>query len=426
MTQNKRDARSRPASSRSHGKSKDSSKTSKLTKPTNLSSSKGSSPLAPTSSALIPLELQQLLLNIFRDAFPGPLSSGDELTAQLQSVKGALFARDFERAFGRREWLEAYAVRWSTGRAVAYAEILGRWWGVLTDGIGAGGDEEMEGGGGRGKRMGPVRVICFGGGAAEVVALGGLVRHRCREKSIEVAPDPDLEMAPPATAELDVQLIDSASWGPIISLLHTGLAATPRHSKYARASAEPGAPLLPDGALTASFLQADLLAMSRTQLSSAISGPSPGSRDTDADVAPAVVVTLLFTLNELYAASVAKTTRFLLDVTAAVRRGSALLVVDSPGSYSEAGVGNGSGEGGSGEEEGGEVGGGGRGGEGKKKKYPMQWLLDHTLLGRTEEHEPLWEKVLGEESRWFRLDERLRYPISLENMRYQVHIYRRL
>ena len=37
-----------------------------------------------------------------------------------------------------------------------------------------------------------------------------------------------------------------------------------------------------------------------------------------------------------------------------------------------------------------------------------------------------WEKVVDEESKWFRLPPGLRYPIELENMRYQIHLYRRL
>jgi 25S rRNA (uracil2843-N3)-methyltransferase len=71
---------------------------------------------------------------------------------------------------------------------------------------------------------------------------------------------------------------------------------------------------------------------------------------------------------------------------------------------------------------------------GAEKKYPMQWLLDHTLLKqangnlneRGKEEIVRWEKVKEDDSRWYRLDERLRYPIELENMRMQVHLYRKL
>jgi 25S rRNA (uracil2843-N3)-methyltransferase len=120
-----------------------------------------------------------------------------------------------------------------------------------------------------------------------------------------------------------------------------------------------------------------------------------------------LLITLLFTLNELYTSSITQTTAFLLKLTAATVQGTVLLVVDSPGSYSEATVGK------------------------DKKKYPMQWLMDRTLLGdqgaaREERDAPKWEKVMGDESRWFRMPEKLKYPISLENMRYQIHLFRRL
>ncbi|KAL9001813.1 MAG: hypothetical protein Q9188_005227, partial [Gyalolechia gomerana] len=89
-----------------------------------------------------------------------------------------------------------------------------------------------------------------------------------------------------------------------------------------------------------------------------------------------------------------------------------------PGSYSTVGV-NGTGTDGEGKGNG-----NGKGG----KKYPMQWLLDHTLLEAVNgvgNKDGKWEKVHGEESRWFRLGEELRYPISLEDLRMQVHVYRR-
>ncbi|KAL8759126.1 MAG: hypothetical protein Q9199_001008, partial [Rusavskia elegans] len=161
------------------------------------------------------------------------------------------------------------------------------------------------------------------------------------------------------------------------------------------------------------------------------------------------IVTLMFTLNELYSISIAKTTKMLLDLTGCLEEGCLLVVVDSPGSYStlalngtkdakknndeaskEGGVSQEVGDGSvEGEEE----------GERKVKKYPMKWLLDHTLLevanagGGDEERSggeegggKQWEKVHSEDSRWCRLREELKYPIALEDMRMQVHVYRRL
>lgn len=157
------------------------------------------------------------------------------------------------------------------------------------------------------------------------------------------------------------------------------------------------------------------------------------------------MVTLMFTLNELYATSRAGAHALLLGVSAAAERGTLLLVVDSPGSYSTVRLGAG------------------------EKRYPMRWLLDHALLiaapgalggdeaevgpgveqgdgsggvvgrgvrdkvedgvrgvERKKQAPAAWEKVVEEESKWFRMPEGLRYPIELENMRYQMHLYRRL
>jgi 25S rRNA (uracil2843-N3)-methyltransferase len=46
----------------------------------------------------IPIELQQLLLNIFNNAFPEIIGS-ETLQQQLQEVKAALYDRDFAREY---------------------------------------------------------------------------------------------------------------------------------------------------------------------------------------------------------------------------------------------------------------------------------------------------------------------------------------
>ena len=102
------------------------------------------------------------------------------------------------------------------------------------------------------------------------------------------------------------------------------------------------------------------------------------------------------------------TQKFLLLLISVLQPGALLLVIDSPGSYSSVTL------------------------NGAEKKYPMQWLLDHTLLEQATENRGSkdeivrWEKIKEDGSRWYRLDERLRYPIELENMRMQVHLYRKL
>ena len=76
----------------------------------------------PDTPSLIPLDLQQLSLNIFRDSFVGRLES--DIQPLLQEVKGHLFNRDFKTAFGRNDYLEAYSARWSPSRALGYLQVL--------------------------------------------------------------------------------------------------------------------------------------------------------------------------------------------------------------------------------------------------------------------------------------------------------------
>lgn len=76
----------------------------------------------PVAEPTIPVEIQQLLLNIFKDSFLTLLMS-EKLQPLLQEVKAALYDRDFQRAFGKQEYLEAYTIRWSPSRAICYQSI---------------------------------------------------------------------------------------------------------------------------------------------------------------------------------------------------------------------------------------------------------------------------------------------------------------
>jgi 25S rRNA (uracil2843-N3)-methyltransferase len=275
-----------------------------------------------------------------------------------------------------------------------------------------------------------MQVVCFGGGAAEIVAFGGFLRYfqsalkdppddrlLIEEGSMNLSvPDKSSDIGsvlgthfaisafpevqamdvpiPEKVSELDLVLIDTAQWQEVVHKLQDSLTTPPPLSKYASASARrSNSPLIAPEDIHTTFLTEDVLAIDQSRMIDLI-GKQP------------MLLTLLFTLNELYTFSVRKTTAFLLNVTVAARPGSLLLVVDSPGSYSETMVGA------------------------EAKKYPMQWLLDHTLLevqkSRGQESSPDWVKVVSEDSRWFRVTKELRYPIPLENMRYQMHLYRRM
>ncbi|KAM0285625.1 hypothetical protein ACHAQH_001331 [Verticillium albo-atrum] len=378
-------------------------KSSKTTKPKQA-------PVTPVEEEVItpelPVALQQRILDTFRHAFadlfvPAPTEEDRDafvLTPLLQEIKAALFARDFDAAFAnaRPALLNAYAARWSPTRALAYAAALVG----LTEHLEAltlpvqerrpqDGDEA----GTAASEERRLKLVSFGGGAAEIAAFAAFIHYLNA-----AAEDPKRDSEPQAGA---IDLIDSAPWAPVVTNLHENLTTLPPLSKYASAHAKAtNAALVEPALLSSTFTHDNALTMSRDQLAARL-GTADG-----AGTAP-LLVTLLFTLNELYTTGgIGKTTAFLMNLTASVPEGSLLLVLDSPGSYSEAAVGK------------------------ESKKYPMHWLMDHCLL-KPEQRESAkdtggryWEKIEAQDSVWFRLPESLTYPIPLENMRYQLHLYR--
>ncbi|KAG6249647.1 hypothetical protein E4U24_002021 [Claviceps purpurea] len=343
---------------------------------------------------------QQILLDIFSDAFSTVLSS-DRFPVLLQEIKQALYQREFGTAFGNEAYLEAYAARWSPTRALCYASIF---MGIQehldempspghigdlpipTEGSDSTSSEEQQqvlesgqegqhGGGeasGSGSsQLNSLRMLCIGGCAAEHVAFASYIQATNNRHG-------------------HLTLLDSGPWAPITTLLQNSVTSPPALSKYASAAVkDSNKALLDSNQLHCTFTQENVLDLTKDQLAEVV-GLQPQ------------IVTLLFTLNELYTgAGIGKTTTFLRTLGSVLPAGSLLLVVDSPGSYSEAAVGK------------------------EKKKYPMQWLLDHTLL-QSKEKTPVytWERLESHDSLWFRLPEELRYPIPLESMRYQLHLYR--
>jgi 25S rRNA (uracil2843-N3)-methyltransferase len=323
----------------------------------------------------IPLELQQLLLNIFRDSFAERLQS--DIKPLLQEVKGHLFNRDFATAFGKKEYLEAYAARWSPSRALGYLQIFESLRHVIVPFVNR---DEVKGDSRKGK------IVCLGGGAgAEIVALAGCMKMVKRWGEEEEKNDEEILKA------LEIMSIDIAAWDPVVDKLSHAIVSKPPLSAYAsQATKDANRALLEDSAIGNFFHQHDILTTPFPSL-------SPLLETAD-------LVTLMFTLNELYSTSVSQTQSFLLNLTRCLEPGAMLLVVDSPGSYSTISL------------------------NGAEKKYPMHFLLDHTLLGKGSKEEGLkgWEKVVEDESRWFRVREELRYPIEVENMRVQIHLYRRV
>ncbi|KAL9118684.1 MAG: hypothetical protein Q9187_004770 [Circinaria calcarea] len=381
-------------------------------------------------------ELLQLMLNIFRDCFSD--FSETTLTSLIQEIKHHLFNRRFDQAFGRQDLLEAYATRWSPSRALAYLDIIcsvstlsahlnralcsaslkakaTHIAPILTSEFSAENHVEPQKGLAKSDSATEksiresVHIACLGAGAgAEVVAFAGYLHHlhataRKHDTSADQAQSTSgIDLTP--MASIVVQMLDIADWSTVLGKLYSSTTKSPPLSKYASSTLKSmNGPLVEPENFRVSFGQKDLL-------------------NTDAEclaavVRDAAVVTLMFTLNELYSTSMSKATNLLLNLTYLMQPGSLLLVVDSPGSYSIVNLGK-------------DV---GRSPPGSAKKYPMQWLLDHTLMdaskigdGKDASQGNQWEKVVSEDSKWFRLPQGLKYPLDLEDMRYQLHLYRRL
>ncbi|KAL4806657.1 hypothetical protein BDV18DRAFT_118472 [Aspergillus unguis] len=412
-------------------------------------------------SAVIPITLQQLLLNVFKTALlSAPSSSrsqdqpGDrtedaeekkgeealDVKTLIQTIKSHLYNRDFDSAFADadEQLLRAYALRWSAARALGYAGLFKAILKVLVgDAAPAGGDSEEAG-------LNSTHVVCIGGGAgAEIVALAAAWRdlldeeagaipgssstkeisnrmgavslddtqHQTEKPEQEgqhLSPSPSLSSSSPS---LSITAVDIADWSSIVNRL----SATILSSKVPSSSKSHPAPLLtadpqnaapsqsesepePDPRYNVSFKRLDVLSLSDSDLTSLFQTNTIQNK----------IVTLMFTLNELFSTSMPKATAFLLRTTDLLQKGTILLVVDSPGSYSTLKL--------------------GKAGAQQERQYPMKFLLDHTLLSVAKGR---WERLYSQDSRWWRRDaNRLWYEVGegagLEDMRFQIHIYRRI
>jgi len=355
----------------------------------------------------LPLELQQAILNVFITAFPIS-HNAERLTQVTQEIKGHLFKRDFASAFGQPAYLQAYALRWSAARALGYSHILTHpdrasiltttsatsvkteddhvelQGSDLSDPIASTPPRRVS------NKIGPRKVVCLGGGAgAEIVAFA--TAHR--------------QLDPKSL--LEIIAVDNADWSDPVAKISPALSTAPALSAHASAAAKEkveNRPLLEDSLkVTVSFNHQDVLTWNLESIKQTMQDAS--------------LCTIMFTLNELFSTSLSKTTSFLLNLTTAMPVGSHLLVIDSPGSYSEIQLGKTTSVDGQAMT--------------PTTKYPMKWLLDHTLLEVAGSGDNVtWKKMESEDSLWFRIDQkerdRLRYPVELENMRYQLHLYRKI
>ncbi|OJD25294.1 hypothetical protein ACJ73_03338 [Blastomyces percursus] len=440
----------------------------------------------------LPIPLQQLLLNVFQSGLLSdrvcetePLSR--PLSELVQILKTHLYNRDFLSAFAdaNEELLKAYALRWSAGRALGYAGIFASILEMIIQHRVAAARSDTIG----------QHIVCIGGGAgAEIVGLAAAWRwlndgphgrisyapgaaseavNSNREAGIsslgielQPANTPDIDQAdeyrvdgsntkPPGQhpfPDLSITSVDIADWSSLVNTLNKAML-----SESIPSSKACPAPLIPckgtesqgDGRFRVFFKKADVLSLTDQGLRSLL---TPPANDINGDIAldgittdrnEAMLVTLMFTLNELFSISIPKTTAFLLRLTDMLRPGTILLVVDSPGSYSTVTFATSNGrptqqsststttlhsdEAGATSQDA-YVSAVKSDNTKQQRNYPMRFLLDHALLSVADGN---WESVLSDDSRWFRRDASLlKYQvgngIGLEDMRFQIHVYRRL
>lgn len=369
----------------------------------------------------VPVEFQQQTLDLFKDACSESLK--DSLAGTIQEIKQHLFKRDFAGAFGKAAYLEAYAARWSPTRALTYLDILSSS-PILSDqlleAIRQGrkdlglqeSDKSPIGDTTSGVSNDTTRchsVISIGaGGGAELVAFAGTLRQL---QARDMAKETSIISQRSLIARLDYVAVDIANWSPFLQKLQSSVTgSSPASHENSIASKSTNVPLVTASGIAMRVVQQDILEAWQDNLRATLAG--------------ATLVTIMFTLNELYNTSMASTTRMLLSLTSLLKTGALLLVVDSPSDYSTVNLGKSS--------------------ENNKdpadetklghtpNKYPMQWLLDHTLLETAtiidsdNKHCKQWTKLDSSDSKWFRLSPQLKYPIDLEDVRYQMHLYQRL
>lgn len=229
--------------------------------------------------------------------------------------------------------MRAYTARWVPGRALAYRDLL------------LGSDRIVEKYHDSSSRT-VFAAICIGGGAgSEVMALATLIHEAENQLPISVT------------------TVDSGNWNVIVDEM-TSLV-------YDRCN-------LDQSKFAVTALRLDVL-------------------DSFAEIAfeQADLITLLYTTNELFAASKPKTLALLAHLSNVCQFGTLLLVAESVGTYSEMTVAG--------------------------KSYPLTLVLDQTLAGRSGQ----WKAVEKDDGRWYRVPEatKVHYRLQLENTHMMVRLY---
>jgi 25S rRNA (uracil2843-N3)-methyltransferase len=379
--------------------------------------SRPSTSTASTTPLTTPLPIEELVLRSISSALEKTLRNS-ALPTIIQNIKHLLYEKKFLEVFEDETVLEAYASRWVPSRALAFREIMGESEYVvrLLEGRKAGarsqGDVKGKGKGKEDEEEQGVqaasprnRVVCLGGGAgSELLALVALVSAENEWTEFPKPVDQTGSKDDPDDSEdeddsdktdkakrtvfppCDIHMVDIGPYAPVVNKFTTSLRST-----------------LPSADFTESFHQTDILSSDSDVLADLL---EPAS-----DLANPPLVTLFYTLSELFLQSRPATIIFLDKLSRLAPKGTLFLIVDSANEEASAlGVGK------------------------SGRSYSLGDVLDGLLCalkpapdGGEGPPKPRWKKLEGVDSRWFRLKAGLqeKYPVKLENSRYWSRLYRK-
>lgn len=346
----------------------------------------------------------QAILEVFRELSLPVLRDYDH-PKRIQAIKEGLFAREFVKVFTDPKNLAAYCFRWVPPRALAYFNLF------LSEPI-------------LFKLLcNNIRITAIGAGAGSEVAAIAAFMAACQHNSTHAEQFKKSRRADRATQhELQVNCIDLGEWMSTLSGIaelfttHAGVHAT-ADARRAKLHSEPtvtsqatptagsgdaasietpvvvDASPAPDAGLPSKPASAPSELGSKLKVSFSCLDVLDAAADAQASLkalyGSSHLIMACFVVNELFLDK-KSATEMLRSTIAAMRKGSFLLVVDSASDLSLMEV-NG-------------------------QRYWITVLLDAL---------PGLKRVVARDSHWFRLDDSLKYPTSLENVHCYVRLYQR-
>lgn len=331
----------------------------------------------------------------------------DILGKTIQKVKGFLYDRDYEAAFGTPERLNAYVYRWSPSRSFCYAHVFYK---TLNNSNNKDKDKssvttttsknskksssarpvntsekETKDNNNNAINTTPNKVLSIGGGACgEIVGYGHYLKRLQEEQRQEQDNSPtnlhDNEEKDPAQQQqqqessFQIDVIDMANWTSIIDKVKTSLSTTNSWGI--------------DSSPQISFIHKSILSMDPEEIKTLVQSHN--------------VITIFFTLNELFQQDKQQTIKLLQLIRTFAKSGTTVIFIESAGSYSDIQVG--------------------------KKTFSIQMLVHYLMTSPPPSDDPpTWNVIEKTESVWYRHsltnDDLEDFGFKLENMRYFISSY---